>query len=190
MESKHLFCIVLLSLSLFSVYLSPSSCSSLTKTRQDQFPPPASELMYTITAPTTIYHPGEPVTFQFKIINPTSRPITLTFGGGYFTDFEIIGHPFGIYKHSEHYGGAYHCAIWERVLQGGEIWTLNGRLDPDDLYLLPGVYLIHAWLVRHGHAYLWIIVENPLLLTVPLLIGGSMVLMIVFNHRKKKVIFS
>ncbi len=143
-------------------------------------------MIYIITVQKTQFELGESVFFQFKIINPTTEPVTIRFSGGYYVDYEIKGPPLVNFRLSDYIGGGYHCAVWEVVLAGGDTWTISFRHEPDDQYLPPGFYLIHAWLDGHGHASLWIVVGVTLLIAIPLIIGICVIHSIVIYHRKRR----
>lgn len=169
MKVKTLLFIVLLSLPLLSASFTTQVHPRQAEPQQTRFSPQGSGLIYLLTAQKIHFSLGEPVFFQLKVINPTSQPITITFSGGFYRDYEIKGPPIGSYRLSQTTGGLGHCMVWDVVLAAGDTWSNDFTHYPHYQFLPPGLYQIHAWLIGNGDAYLWIVVGAPLLIAVPLL---------------------
>ncbi len=184
MKPKPLLCLAILSLSLFSLSLSTSFSAISAVTHQSRYQSQILGVIYVVTSPKITYDPGEPIHFHLQITNTNPHSITFSYSG-YSADYEIISPPLIIYR-TDTSGYVYQSVIITRTLTSGETWTISFLHPSDDYFLSPGVYSLHAFLVRYGHASLTIIVGSPLILAIPLLVSGCMVLFFLIFYRRKK----
>lgn len=119
-----------------------------------------SNLQITVSTPKYHYELNELLIIQIEAINLTNHTLEISFPSSYNFGCEIL-HNFQIVTIANG-GGANLPAVqtYQIPVNGSKTWITNYQLKYPNFK--PGAYIIHAWVVRYGHAYTIITVGSPM----------------------------
>jgi len=159
-----------------------SAVIPLARSQPAQFPVPDNgRLLVEISVDNSIHLAGEAIGIQLVLINPTSSVITLEFGSGYWTDYEILSNDAVLYRWSD--DKAFTQACWTLTMAPLEVREVSFVHTNSDYPLSPGVYAVHGWVGGSAGDYAALIIVDVLLGLVlrplSIVLGTGMVVVLV-----------